>query len=496
MSTVRYTATGTSDDPIQALTDSVIEAFDSAVASVDRMWVATPTPVLSSGGGAPTGGGPPPGSESFTTILDYVTYAGLVIAVLSLIALGALVAVRMRRGAGLQNLGALGAVFAGVLLISAASAIVARILAPSASGDSSSTVGFLQDSLWFYVGGLAVLSVIIGGIRMAWEQRAQPGKDLLRSLVTLVVVSGAGLAILALAVTAADSFSVWVLSNATGCDVSGPSECFGPQVSAMLPLTARSPIGVVGVLILGVIALLMVYAQVAIMVVRGGLLVLFAGVLPLAASFTNTQMGRQWFGRIAGWTLAFVLYKPAAALIYAAAFQLVDTDVAPDDDGGLWSILTGMGVLTLALLALPALMRLVAPVARVVAGAGPVGVPVGEAAGVGGELATGAIRRNAGADAGGHVGPTSSGGSAVPTGARSAGDGATARAAPDADTTDGTGDVTAGGAAGRSEGTDAAGSPSPSDAPEATTDAARGIPASPTKIDRPVGRTDHETRER
>src|SRR3546814_1433386 len=105
----------------------------------------------------------------------------------------------------------------------------------------------------------------------------------------------------------------------------------------MIALSTSSPIGLIGVLILGAIALLMVFVQVALMVVRGGLLVILAGVLPLAASFTNTQMGKQWFGRIVGWTFAFILYKPAAALIYSAAFQLVGTDAFQDDGGGLWS---------------------------------------------------------------------------------------------------------------------------------------------------------------
>lgn len=82
----------------------------------------------------------------------------------------------------------------------------------------------------------------------------------------------------------------------------------------MIALTAQSGIGVIGILILGAIALFMTYVQVALMVVRGGLLVILAGVLPLTASFTNTQMSKQWFGKVIGWTIAFILDKPAAAL--------------------------------------------------------------------------------------------------------------------------------------------------------------------------------------
>ena len=423
-----------SNDAIQELTNRVMEGFGKAIASMGSMWVAVPTPILTAGDGSTTGGGTPPGSEAFTTILNYVTYIGLAIAILSLIALGALIALRMRRGEGMRNLGALGVVFIAVMLISGASALVGGILSSSAPGGSSSAVGFLQNSLWFYVGGLAVLSVIIGGIRMAWEQRAQPGKDLIQSLLTLIVVSGAGLAILTLAVTAADSFSVWVLNNATDCDVSagGESQCFGTNVAAMIALSTSSPIGLIGVLILGAIALLMVFVQVALMVVRGGLLVILAGVLPLAASFTNTQMGKQWFGRIVGWTIAFILYKPAAALIYAAAFQLVGTDAFQDDGGGLWSILTGLALMLMALIALPALLRFVAPMTSAVAGGGMSGMAVAGAAGaVGGEMATGAIRRSSGSGGGASYAGGGGGGggaSSAPSGASSAGGGAAATA--------------------------------------------------------------------
>ena len=385
-----------SNDAVQELANSVLEGLGKALASIGTMWVAVPTPVLTAGEGTtrlPTNN---PGSEEFATILGYVTFIGLTLAVLSIIALGAMIALRSRRGEGFRHVGTLGVIFIAILLISGASALVGGLLGAVAPEGSSTTVGFLQNSLWYYVGGLAVLSVIIGGIRMAWEQRAQPGKDLLQSLITLIVVSGTGLAIISLATTAADAFSIWILNGATDCDVSaaGESNCFGTNVAAMVAITASSPIGLIGVLILGSIALLMTYVQVALMVVRGGLLVILAGVLPLTASFTNTQMGKQWFGKVIGWTIAFILYKPAAALIYAAAFSLTGTDAFKDDGGGIWTILTGLALMLMALIALPALLKFVAPMTGAVTGGGTAGMAMAGAAGaIGGDLASGAIKR-------------------------------------------------------------------------------------------------------
>lgn len=414
-----------SNDAVQELANRVLEGFGKALASIGTMWVSVPTPVLTAGGGTTKLPTNHPGSDAFTTILSYVTYIGLALAVLSIIALGAMIALRSRRGEGMRSIGALGLIFIAIMLISGASALVGALLGGTAPGGSSSTVGFLQNSLWYYVGGLAVLSVIIGGIRMAWEQRAQPGKDVIQSLITLIVVSGAGLTVITLAVTAADAFSVWVLNGATDCDVSaaGASQCFGTNIATMVALTSTSPIGLIGILVLGTIALLMTYVQVALMVVRGGLLVILAGVLPLTASFTNTQMGKQWFGKIIGWTLAFILYKPAAALIYAAAFSLTGTDAFQKDGGGIWSILTGLALMLMALIALPALLRFVAPMTGALAGGGASGMAFAGAAGmVGGELATGAVRRmsssGAGATSGGGGGGSST---SAPSGASSTG---------------------------------------------------------------------------
>jgi hypothetical protein len=252
----------------------------------------------------------------------------------------------------------------------------------------------------------------------------------------LIVVSGTGLAVIALAVTAADAFSVWILNGATNCDVSAAnSTCFGTNIASMIALTSTSPIGEIGILILGAIALLMTYVQVALMVVRGGLLVILAGVLPLTASFTNTQMGKQWFTKVIGWTIAFILYKPAAALIYAAAFSLTGTNAFSKDGGGIWSILTGLALMLMALIALPALLRFVAPMTGALAGGGSSGLALaGVAGGVGGDLATGAVRRfgsSASASSAGGAGVDSAptGAAAASSGAQAAGKAASAGAA-------------------------------------------------------------------
>jgi len=261
---------------------------------------------------------------------------------------------------------------------------------------ASDPVGFIQDSLWWYVAGMAILSVIIAGGRMAWTQRLQPGKDLLQSLLTLIVVSSAGLTAIGLAVAAADGFALWILDGAN-------TDMFRVNMTNMLGYSAVTG-GLVGVMVVGLVTIIFSFIQVILMVIRGGMLVLLAGIFPISASFTNTETGRAWFKKCVGWLIAFILYKPAAAIVYAAAFKLTASDMYVDDGTGLVRILTGLALMAMALVALPALMKFIAPMVSATGGGGGAGTAlVGGALGAAATAATGAVSRanNGGGRSGG-----------------------------------------------------------------------------------------------
>ena len=180
---------------IDNMAKAVQEAFGKAVASLGTIWVNIGTPNLT-GGDAPSiaAGTSAPNSEGITTVLGYVTWVSLAICGIAMIILGMIVASRLRSGQGIAAVGRAGIILGAVILISGASSLVSTILAAGPSG-AGGAVAFLQAGLWWYMGALAVLSVIIGGARMAWEQRAEPGRDTLKSLLTLIVVAGAGVVV-------------------------------------------------------------------------------------------------------------------------------------------------------------------------------------------------------------------------------------------------------------------------------------------------------------
>lgn len=243
---------------------------------------------------------------------------------------------------------------------------------------ASAPVLFLQDSLYFWTAALAVLSVLVGAAKMVIERRGAPLRDLARSLATLVVVSGAGVAAVGLLTTAADQFAVWILENSTN----GTS--FNANIAAMLSLSATNPMGSVMIILLGLIAILASVLQIVLMIARGGLLVVLTGIFPTAAAFTNTEAGKGWFQKCTAWLIAFILYKPAAAIVYATAFKLTGTRVfgvggeGKDFSSALLSTVTGLALMIIALVAMPALMRFVTPM-------------VGAATGGGGAMAAGTV---------------------------------------------------------------------------------------------------------
>lgn len=258
----------------------------------------------------------------------------------------------------------------------------------SAPGGSTASdpVLFLQNSLYFWTASLAVLSVLVGAAKMVIERRGAPLRDLVRSLATLIVVSGAGVAAVGLLTVAADQFSGWIIKNSTD----GTS--FNENISAMLALSATSPIGAIMIILLGLIAILASVMQIVLMIIRGGLLVILTGIFPTAAAFTNTEAGRGWFQKCTAWLIAFILYKPAAAIIYATAFQLSGSKIfgnagdGKDFGSALLTTVTGLALMVIALFAMPALMRFVTPMVGAVTGGGG-----SAAAGTVGALASGAV---------------------------------------------------------------------------------------------------------
>src|SRR5699024_8351528 len=127
-------------------------------------------------------------------------------------------------------------------------------------------------------------------------------------------------------------------------------------------------------LILGLILGIVGLVQTALMFLRNIIIAALLGFLIVAAAGPNMKVGKQMWEQYTGWMLAFVLCKPAAAAIYATASYPI-TDLGSDDGRAtemvdqFWGAVGGIVLLVLAVLVLPALMRLMVPATSAMMGA-------------------------------------------------------------------------------------------------------------------------------
>ena len=308
------------------------------------------------------------------------------------------------------------------------------IRTPLVSGGTTSWLQGQLQPLVIFVGAFAIIAAMV---RMVWANRAEHGKEALAGLLRLVVVSGAGLAAIDILLQAGDAFSSAILNAAT------PN---GGNFSHLAVLSAAAMPQAGLLLILAIIAILASLIQIFLLIARAGLVVVLGGTWPLAAAASSTPAGNAWFKKTTAWLIAFILFKPVASIIYAAALRLT----LSQSSGGLATV-EGVMLFAMAILALPALMRFAVPAVAAVGG-----VSAGKVAAGAAVLATGAIATSgalgaglargssAAAGAGGSAGATGSTGGAGPAGAGPAPAGGSPAGAPAAPAT--------GGAAGPSPG--------------------------------------------
>jgi hypothetical protein len=223
--------------------------------------------------------------------------------------------------------------------------------------DNATAISFLQQSTSYLVGVFGVVGLMIAAARMMWLQKADPMRDALAGLLRLVVVSGCAVTGIGLLSDAGDSFSTWVLNQAVAD--SGQAS-FGSALAAMGNLAEHGTIASSLIIVMASFSILGFIVQLTLLIVRSALLIVLAGTLPMSAAASMTPVGNQWFRKNVSWVVAFLLFKPIAAIVYGAAILAY---VSSDD---LMGMIIGLVLMMLATLTLPALMRFVTPLVSAV----------------------------------------------------------------------------------------------------------------------------------
>lgn len=208
-------------------------------------------------------------------------------------------------------------------------------------------------------GLLMVCSLMIGAAKIVITQRGEPLRDIGRGLFTFVLMSSGWVSACVLGLAGTDALASWIagpvkpdgLAKMVGYLAAGAGPAAGPAAFGLL-----SFILVIFVLIISLILMFQ-------LALRGGILLILAGMGPIAGSFASTKIGWEWCQKIVAWTVAFMLFKPVGALIWSASLTLCNTPITDINDA---TSVTAFALTPLALLlgcvfAMPALMKLVMP---------------------------------------------------------------------------------------------------------------------------------------
>jgi hypothetical protein len=262
-----------------------------------------------------------------------------------------------------------------------------------------SPVAVIQKDINWIVTGTAVVCILMAAARMAIRRRGEPGTVLAMGLVRLVVVCAVATFLIQAAGKLGDTFSADLMSSA---------HLGSNGWSGVISTTALAGAFAGGDGMLLVIALLVIFSsliQLALMILRAGLMVILTGTLPLAAAASMSDWGETWWRKHVAWLTAWLLYKPAAALLYAAAFTLTDGT----NRSGV-EVISGFMLLILSILILPALLKVIVPMTASLGAASSGTLAMGAA----GAVATGAIKIAAMTGTGGVAGTAQGTGAADP----------------------------------------------------------------------------------
>ncbi|WP_329301162.1 hypothetical protein OG410_24510 [Streptomyces sp. NBC_00659] len=283
------------------------------------------------------------------------------------------------------------------------------------AGDASGPIANIQAEADWLVGYVAVASLLIAAIRMALERKGQPMKQAFMGMWKVILVGAVAVPTVQGLTHASDLYAQDVYNKAA----------LGDKAKTMLGVLSLDQPGLI--LVFGLLVMLSCFVQICLMYIRIGVMITLVGTLPLAAASSMTGWGEGWWKKHIGWLAAWLLYKPAAALIIYSATSMTNGTENLSGTEKLNQTIAGLGMLILAVFALPALLKLIVPATAALGGTSGGTVTVNAV----NNVATGAVSIAAGGAGGGAAGPqgSPSAGAGAPAGGGAGGAGAAGGAA-------------------------------------------------------------------
>lgn len=311
--------------------------------------------------------------------------------------------------------------------------------APQPDVDAEPILQVVGDLTW-YTAAFAIIGFLFALGKMVLSQDFKTMIGGIQPVINLIIVTACYAVGITWLLEAGDGLAGWLLDRASTA-ANSPGD-----ISALAVVTLAGPtLGGGGWLIFALVEIVGSVINFAFMLFRNIIVPVLMVFLPTLAAASGTEAGKQAFAKANGYLLAFITFKPVAAVIYALGLWFMSTpaisgmseDGVKSDDldlvGAVVGVSTGLGIMFLAALALPALIKFLVPVAArgaggfsggaamagavtVAAGAAVIAGTGGAGAAAGGSTTAATTGGGSTAAAGGGAGATAAGSGAAPPG--------------------------------------------------------------------------------
>lgn len=241
-------------------------------------------------------------------------------------------------------------------------------------GAVNPVITFLQDRL-VWLGAIIMSFVILYNvIQIMWESNKS------KPLVEVAKMVGVYLGTAALAIPAAATgllVTNWVAQAILTMSTEGNTN-FADNVFSLFNNDAGVASGLL-LIVVFIITMIVSGGMCIIMIGRGAAFYVILGSLLTQAAAYASPSGKEGFLTSVGWVKGVLAYKMVAAAIFGVGFKFLSTDTTVSGNG-LLQMLYGLALILMAIFALPATMRITAPVTTPVASGGGVGSAIAGAA--------------------------------------------------------------------------------------------------------------------
>lgn len=239
---------------------------------------------------------------------------------------------------------------------------------PMSIGAGSTTDAISSRMMWLYgvVGFIATIFGVVKATRtMSREDSDRIWVGVFRSLVS----SGLSVLVTYELLKFSGGFAFWVYYGISGENTANFDKVINFNSGAGAGLTLFLLAGMGIMMFVSIIQAFLglgtvVFAQI------------LSAILPVTAAASQTEEGHQAFKKQVSWILACVAFRPAAAIVYGVGMRLsksgnvIEGANAGENSQVMGSMIAGLMMVVLAVFALPAMVKLFAPIPSALGGGG------------------------------------------------------------------------------------------------------------------------------